>query len=166
MFNHQPTRFIELYRHHKYRIPYQVASFKDGDSLRVELAYALPKYNVTVSDSGRSIALENGVFLFDEYWDEVYRKRSDLKLRWPEIVPSGYPVADSLRKSHLVFQIAFGLSPGAYNLVGEVRDRKQGSIGTFREQREFAAVDALLSMSDLLLAARIETRTPFPEGRS
>ena len=158
-------RYVDPYGRKKYSVPHQVASFKDGDSLRVELAYALPKYNVTVSDSGRSIALENGVFLFDEYWDEVYRKRSDLKLRWPEIVPSGYPVADSLRKSHLVFQIAFGLSPGAYNLVGEVRDRKQGSIGTFREQREFAAVDALLSMSDLLLAARIETRTPFPEGR-
>ena len=164
-FNHQPTYFIDPYGHHKYRIPYQVASFKDGDSLRVELAYALPKYNVTVSDSHRSIGLENGIFLFDEKWDEVYRKRSNLKLRWPEITPSGYPAADSLRRSHLVFQIAFGLSPGAYNLVGEVRDRKEGSIGTFRQRREFEAVDASLSMSDLLLAARIESRTPYPEGR-
>ena len=164
-FNHQPTHFIDPYRHHKYRIPYQVASFQDGDSLRVELAYALPKYNVAVSDSDRSIALENGVFLFDEHWDEVYRKRSDLKLRWPEIVPSGYPVVDRVRNSHLVFQIAFGLSPGAYHLVGEVRDRKQGSIGTFRKHRTFPSANLSLAMSDLLLAARIETRTPFPEGR-
>ncbi len=165
-FNHQPTHFIDPYGHHKYRIPYQAAIFKDGDSLRVELAYALPKYNVTVSDSDRGIALENGVFLFDEHWDEVYRKTSDLKLRWPKITPSGYPVVDSLRNSHLVFQLAFGLSPGAYHLVGEVRDRKQGSIGTFRQHREFEGVDSTLWMSDLLLAARIETRTPFPEGRS
>ena len=147
-------------------MPQQVASFKDGDSLRVELAYAVPKYNVTVSDSDRGLALENGVFLFDEHWDEVYRKRSDLKLRWPEITPSGYPVVDSLRNSHLVFQLAFGLSPGAYHLVGEVRDRNRGSIGTFRQHREFEGVDSTLWMSDLLLAARIETRTPFPEGRS
>ncbi len=160
------TRYVDPYGPRKYRVPHQVASFRDGNSLRVELAYALPRYNVTVSDSDRSMGLENGVFLFDEQWDEVYRKRSDLKLRWPEITPSGYPAADSLRRSHLVFQIAFGLSPGAYNLVGEVRDRKTGSIGTFREERGFAAVDSALSMSDLLLAARIETRTAFPEGRS
>ena len=159
-------RYVDPYGRKKYNVPHQVASFKDGDSLRVELAYALPKYNVTVSDSGRSIALENGVFLFNEHWDEVYRKTSDLKLRWPEITPSGYPVADSLRNSHRIFQIAFGLSPGAYNLVGEVRDPKQGSIGTFREQRRFETGDSSLWMSDLLLAARIETRTPFPEGRS
>ena len=160
------ARYVDPYGRKKYSVPYQIASFKDGDSLRVELAYALPKYNVTVSDSDRGIALENGVFLFDEHWDEVYRKRSDLKLRWPEITPSGYPVVDSLRNSHLVFQIAFGLSPGAYHLVGEVRDRNRGSIGTFRQHREFEGVDSTLWMSDLLLAARIETRTPFPEGRS
>ena len=159
------TRYVDPYGRKKYSVPHQVAGFRDGDSLRVELAYALPKYNVAVSDSDRSIALENGIFLFDEKWDEVYRKRSDLKLRWPEITPSGYPAADSLRKSHLVFQIAFGLSPGAYNLVGEVRDKMKGSIGTFRQRREFEAVDASLSMSDLLLAARIESRTPYPEGR-
>ncbi len=160
------TRYVDPYGPRKYSVPHQVASFRDGDSLRVELAYALPRFNLAVSDSDRSIGLENGVFLFSEQWDEVYRKRSDLKLRWPEISPSGFPAADSLRKSHLVFQIAFGLSPGAYNLVGEVRDRKRGSIGTFRQRREFVPVDASLSMSDLLLAAQIETRTAFPEGRS
>ena len=159
-------RYVDPYGRKKYSVPQQVASFKDGDSLRVELAYALPKYNVTVSDSDKSIGLENGIFLFDEKWDEVYRKGSDLKLKWPEIVPSEYPVVDRLRNSHLVFQLAFGLSPGAYHLVGEVRDRKQGSIGTFREQRKFETGDSSLWMSDLLLAARIETRTPFPEGRS
>ena len=166
VFNHQPTRFIDPYRHHKYRIPYQVASFKDGDSLRVELAYALPKYNVAVSDSDRSIVLENGVFLFDEHWDEVHREHSVLKLRWPELTPSGYPVADSLRNSHLVSQLAFRVPPGAYHLVGEVRDRKQGSIGTFRKHRTFPSANFSLAMSDLLMAVRIETRTPFPEGRS
>ena len=63
--------------------------------------------NVSASDSNRTIAIENGVFVFNEDWDEVYRKHSDLKLRWPELTPSGYPVADSLRNSHLVFQLAF-----------------------------------------------------------
>ena len=165
-FNHQPTHFMDPFRHHKYRIPYHVASFKDGDSLRVELAYALPKYNVSTTEADSGFVLENGVFLFDENWEEVYRKRSDLNLRWPELTPSGYPDADSLRNSHLVFQLAFRVAPGTYHLVGEVRDRDQGSIGTFREERGFATVDSSLSMSDLLLATQIETGSPFPERRS
>ena len=165
-FNHQPTHYMDPFRHHKYRIPYHVASFKEGDSLRVELAYAVPKYSVSASDADSGFVLENGVFVFDEDWDEVYRKRSDLNLRWPELTPSGYPVADSLRNSHLVFQLAFRVPSGTYHLVGEVRDRKKGSIGTFRVERGFATVDSSLSMSDLLLATQIETGSPFPERRS
>ena len=103
------TRYVDPYGRMKYRVPHQVASFRDGDSLRVELAYALPRYNVTLMDSDRNIALENGVFLFDERWDEVYRKRSDLKLKWPRFAPSRYPAADSLRNNHLVFQVPFRL---------------------------------------------------------
>ena len=165
-FNHRPTHYMDPFRHHKYRIPYQVASFKDGDSVRVELAYALPKYNVSASDADSGFVLENGVFVFDENWDEIYRKRSDLNLSWPELTPSGYPAADSLRNSHVVFQLAFRVAPGTYLLVGEVRERKRGSIGTFREERGFATADTVLSLSDLLLATQIETGSPFPEKRS
>ena len=159
------TRYVDPYGRMKYRVPHQVASFRNGDSLRVELAYALPRYNVTVSESDRSIALENGVFLFDERWDEVYRKRSDLKLKWPRLAPSRYPAADSLRNNHLVFQVPFRLAPGTYHLVGELRDAVRGSIGTFRQHREFEAVGSSLAMSDLLLAAQIDSRTAFPEER-
>ena len=165
-FDHQPTHYLDPFRLSKYRIPYQAASFKDGDRYRVELAYALPKYNVSATDADSGFVLENGVFVFGEDWDEVYRKRSDLNLRWPELTPSGYPVADSLRNSHLVFQLAFSVPPGTYHLVGEVRDKKRSSIGTFREARGFATVDSSLSMSDLLLATEIETGSPFPERRS
>ncbi len=165
-FNHRPTHYMDPFRFSKYRIPYQVASFKDGDSVRVELAYALPKYNVSASDADSGFVLENGVFVFDENWDEVYRRRSDLNLSWPELTPSGYPAADSLRNGHLVLKLAFRVAPGTHYLVGEVRDRKRGSIGTFREERSLATADSMLSMSDLLLATQIETGSPFPEKRS
>ena len=164
-FDHQPTHYLDRFRLSKYRIPYQVASFKDGDTYRVELAYALPKYNVSATDADSGFVLENGVFVFGEDWDEVYRKRSELNLRWPELTPSGYPAADSLRNSHLVFQLAFAVPAGTYHLVGEVRDKKKGSIGTFREERGFAPADSSLAMSDLLLATEIETGSPFPERR-
>ena len=165
-FNNEPSHYPDPFRLSKYRIPYQVASFKDGDSVRVELAYALPKYNVSASDADSGFVLENGVFVFDEDWDEIYRKRSDLNLSWPELTPSGYPAADSLRNGHLVFQLAFRVAPGTYHLVGEVRERKRGSIGTFREERGIASADSSLAMGDLLLATQIETGSPFPEKRS
>ena len=165
-FNNEPSHYLDPFRLRKYRIPYQVACFKDGDGYRVELAYALPRYNVSASDADSGFVLENGVFVFDEDWDEVYRKRSDLNLRWPELTPSGYPAADSLRNSHVVFQLAFRVPSGTHHLIGEVRDRDRGSIGTFREERGFATVDSSLAMSDLLLATQIETGSPFPEKRS
>ncbi len=165
-FDQEEPHFRDPYRLSKYRVPYQIASFKDGDRYRIELAYALPKYNVSASDAEIGLDLENGVFVFDEDWAEVYRKRSDISLRWPELTPSGYPNADSLRISHLVIQLAFEVPPGRYNLIGEVRDRKRGSIGTFREERGLATADSDLSMSDLLLATQIETGSSFPEKRS
>ncbi len=165
-FDHQPTHYLDPFRLSKYRVPYQVASFKDGDTYRVELAYALHKYNVSATHADDDFVLENGVFLFDEQWDEVYQKRSDLNLSWPELTSSGYPVADSLRNSHLVFQLAFKVPAGTYHLVGEVRDKEKGSIGTFGEERGVATADSSLSMSDLLLATQIETGTAFPERRS
>ena len=164
IFNRQPPHVLDPYRHNKYRIPYQVVGFKDGNSLRVELAYALPKYNVSASVED-GMVLENGIFLFNERWDAVLRNRSDLDLRWPELTPSGYSVVDSLRKNHLVLQKAFKLAPGTYNLVCEVRDPESGSIGTFREQRTFKMADSTLAMSDLLLATQIATQSPFPEDR-
>ncbi len=165
-FDQEQPHFRDPYRLSKYRVPYQIASFKEGDRCRIELAYALPKYNVSASDAESGLDLENGVFVFDEEWAEVYRKRSDISLRWPELTPSGYPNADSLRISHLVLQLAFEVPPGRYNVIGEVRDGKRGSIGTFREERSFATADSMLSMSDLLLATQIETGSPFPEKRS
>ncbi|MDE2889783.1 MAG: GWxTD domain-containing protein [Gemmatimonadota bacterium] len=165
-FHNEPSHYLDPFRLSKYRIPYQAASFKDGDTCRVELAYALPRYNVSASDADSGFVLENGVFVFGEDWDEVYRKRSDLNLSWPELTSSGYPVADSLRNSHLVFQLAFKVPAGTYHLVGEVRDKKKGSIGTFGEERGFATVDTSLAMSDLLLATQIETGSAFPERRS
>ena len=165
VFNHTPSHYADPYRHSKYRIPYQLATFKDRGRLRAELSYVLPKYNVSVTNVDSTIVLENGLFLFDELWNEVYRNRSDLKVRWPELTKTGYPSADSFREDHLVFQRVFRLAPGTYQLVVEMRDRTRRSIGTFQEKRRFLAVDSLLSISDLLLATHIETRTPFPGGR-
>ena len=166
VFDRTPSYYSDPYRGSKYRIPFQLVSFRDKNRYRVELSYVVPKYNVSVSNVDNSVVLENGVFLFDEHWSEVFRKPSDLKLRWPVLTKSGYATADSLWGNHLMFHKVFMVAPGTYHFVGEVRDRMRGSIGTFREQRRLEVAGSLLSISDLMLATEIETRTPFPAGRN
>lgn len=165
VFRDTPQRFIDPYRDRKYRIPRQIAAFQERDSVRVEFAYAIPKSRVRVNEPEGLLDLEDGVFLFDEQWDEVYRKTMDVTMHWPEFDNAPETKSDSLRRNHMVSYRTLRVAPRRHRLVVEVRDRGSGTIGTFRELRTFGSHDSSLSMSDLLLASRIRPRTAFPEGR-
>ena len=146
-------------------MPRQVAAFHEDDSIRVEFAYAIPKARVRLSDPNGFVDLEDGVFLFDEQWDQVYRRKMDVAMQWPVFDRANDTKSDSLRRSHIVSFRTLRVAPRRHRLVVEVRDRGTGSIGTFREFREFRTADSLLAMSDLLLASEIEPKSAFPEGR-
>ena len=165
VFRETPQRYVDPYRELKYRMPHQVAAFQEEDSIRVEFAYAIPKARVRISKRDRFIDLEDGVFLFDEKWDEVYRKKMDVSMRWPDFGAAAETRSDSLRRNHVVSFRTLRVAPRRHRLVVEVRDRGTGSIGTFRELPAFNATDSLLAMSDLLLASGIEPITAFPEVR-
>lgn len=161
-----PQRYIDPYRERKYRMPRQVATFREADSIRVEFAYAIPKARVKVSDPDGYVDLEDGVFLFDEQWDEVYKRKTYANMPWPEFHEETETKSDSLRRNHIVSFRKLRVPYGTHRIVVEVRDRGTGSIGTFREMRAFDAADSLVAVSDLLLASEIETKTSFPEGRN
>ena len=165
VYRDTPQRYIDPYRELKYQMPRQVAAFQEDDSVRVEFAYAIPKARVQVSGEDGALDLEDGVFLFDERWDEVYARRMDVSMRWPDFDRAAQTVRDSLRRNHVVSFRTLRVAPRQHRLVVEVRDRGTGSIGTFRELRAFGTQDSLLAMSDLLLASGIEPKTAFPEGR-
>ena len=158
-------RYVDPYRRKKYSLPHQVVAFQDGDSIRVEISSAVPKARLKVSGPEGSVHLGDGIFLFDEHWEAVYRKRQDLNLKWPAFGKGKYTGADSLRKSHLLSYHTVSVAPGPYRVVSETRDRMTGSIGTFREVRAFSFPDSVLAVSDLLLASRIEEKRAFPESR-
>ena len=61
----------------------------EDDSIRVEFAYAIPKARVRVTEPDGLLDLEDGVFLFDEHWDEVYRKKMDVTMQWPVFATRG-----------------------------------------------------------------------------
>ena len=131
----------------------------------MEFAYAIPKARVRVTEPDGLLDLEDGVFIFDEHWDEVYRKKMDVTMQWPAFANVAETKSDSIRRNHVVSFRTLRVAPRQHRLVVEVRDSGTGSIGTFRESREFSTADSLLAMSDLLLASRIQPKTPFPEGR-
>ena len=131
----------------------------------MEFAYAIPKARVRVNGPDGLLDLEDGVFLFDEHWDQAYRRKMDVTMRWPVFDKAAESVRDSLRRNHVVSFRTLRVAPKPQRLVVEVRDRGTGSIGTFRELRAFGTADSLLTMSDLLLASGIQPKTPFPEGR-
>ena len=165
IYRDTPQRYIDPYLDRKYQMPRQVAAFREDDSIRVEFAYAIPKTRVRLSDPNGFVDLEEGVFLFDEQWDQVYRRKMDVAMQWPVFDKAIDTERDSLRRNHVVSFRTLRVAPRQHRLVVEVRDRGTGSIGTFREYRAFHPADSSLAMSDLLLASGIEPKTAFPEGR-
>ena len=165
VFRDTPQRYIDPYRELKYQMPHQVAAFQERDSIRVEFAYAIPKARVRLSEPNGFVDLEDGVFLFDEQWEQVYRKKMDVATQWPVFARAIGSKSDSLRRNHIVSYRTLRVAPRQHRLVVEVRDLGTGSIGTFRDFRKFRTADSSLAMSDLLLASDIQPKTAFPEGR-
>jgi GWxTD domain-containing protein len=166
VFKTMPQRYVDPYKHLKYTIPHQVAAFRDGDSVRVEVAYALPRENLAVSETDSTSRIESGLFLLDGDWNEEVASFEGFALHWQGSVSGDTPPADSLRARYKVFHAVLTTSPGQHHVVVEARDAVGGTIGTFREAREFAAMKPGFAMSDVLLASRIEPTKDLPEGRA
>lgn len=149
-FKKQPPRFVDPFTKQKYSLPHLTAVFRESDSVRVELAYAVPLVKLDYADS---VHLDDGLFVFDNGWNDVYRR----------IFRVENEVHDS--QTHLVQKRTLRFPYGDYHVIAEVGDRLGGSVGTFREEGQWAVVDTGLAMSDLMLASQIKTANGFPEKR-
>jgi len=163
VFQEIPSRYIDPYRFAKYSVPHQLVSFKEGDSVRVELSYVLPRHKLLASAKSGVVDLENGIFLFDNQWQSVYRNVEEVRLDLKKI--QNRPDVDSLQQNHLISMQTLKVKPGDYRVVVEARSRNTGTIGTVRQPYQFAFSDKALSASGMLLASQIEPIIPFPEGR-
>ena len=152
-----PQRFVDPFRDLKYSMPYQVAAFQDAGKVRLEVAYAIAKERLRMSQTG-GVDLQDGLFLFDVEWKEVSRAIYATR----RLADAG---EDSLRGQYLTSTSTLMVDPGDYHLIAEVQDLGTRSIGTFRDTFSLATADSLPAMSDLLLATGIEMDDPFPERR-
>ena len=163
VFDKTPPEFNDPYLLKKYSLPHQVVAFQEGDSVRVEVSYALPKDRLEFLQG--SVDLDDGLFFFDEGWHDIHEEVMSGVLTWPSFGGGGHTRADSLRGMHLVSSRKVHVQPAAHHIVAEVRDWNSGAIGTFRELMTFSLQDTLLAISDLLVARSIEPVIPFPESR-
>ena len=155
-FKKEEARFVDPFQNRKYTIPHQIAAFREGKQIRMELAYAIPTSKLEANEED-VVVIDDGLFLFDHSWRGIYRKVKPMGQKRQE----GVPVPE-----YLLQQRAMALPQGTYNMVVEVGDRVSGSVGTFRTERLFNISETSLDMSDLLLAQRIEMLNDFPEKRA
>ena len=154
-FKKKEARFVDPFQKRKYSMPYQITAFRAGKNMRMEIAYAIPTGKLKANDD-RMIVMDDGLFMFDYRWQDIYRNIRPLGQEKPK---------GGNAPQYLLSQRAMELPQGTYNIVVEVGDRISGSIGTFRTERLLTVSQSSLDMSDLLLAKMIELAKPFPEKR-
>ncbi|MDP6038044.1 MAG: GWxTD domain-containing protein, partial [Candidatus Latescibacteria bacterium] len=72
-FKKEEARFVDPFQSRKYTIPHQIAAFREGNQIRMELAYAIPTSKLKANDDDM-VVIDDGLFLFDYAWRDVYRK--------------------------------------------------------------------------------------------
>ena len=106
----------------------------------------------------------DGVFLFDEHWDEVYDYRKSVNFALPPPVPAANAAARH-RNNHLLISRNLYASQGTYHFSVELLDQTSGAIGISRNEEQFLYDKETFHLSDLLVASNIQTRNAFPEHR-
>lgn len=160
VFKTTAPRYIDPYLEEKYSIPFQMAAFQEQENVRVEVSYATPLSRLAISQSDGFRYFQDGIFVFDQDWTEVFKNVRSFSHTQSDSVrePTTASDPDQILGVHRVF-----LKPGAYHVAVEVRDPISGSIGTFRTPRTLTINDSVLAISDVLLAKHIVSEDPFPE---
>lgn len=161
VFNKTEHRYIDPYRDQKYLIPHQLATFKDANGLRLELAYALPKDRV-ISQTTNS-PLIAGVFIFNEQWDLIYLKKSLVKDKPKSHIQLEHPDHPD---NYLLFTHILQMPPNTYNIVIESLNKDPQTVGVVRTLKQFGYPGTSLTLSDLLIARSIKPKNAFPEKRT
>ena len=159
IFKETPPRYVDPYRSRKHSVPHQVAAFREGDGVRVEVSYALPRSRMMSEQDSRVYTVDDGLFLFDETWNEISSDRRKVNFSWDGPDSAIHTRMDSIRTSYLFDRSQLNLAPGTYHLVLEARDPVSHTIATFRDAYTFAYPDTGLIVSDLLLASKIEPKS-------
>ena len=157
-------RYVDPYLNRKYTLPYLIAAFQERDSVRIELSYMIPKDRLKENPEDGKVSFWDGVFLFNEHWDEIYNYRKSVNFALPPPIPAANAAARH-RNNHLLISRNLYASQGTYHFSVELLDQTSGAIGIARNEEQFLYDKETFHLSDLLVANDIQTRNAFPEHR-
>ena len=163
-FRKTEQRFVDPYLKRKYTLPYQVAAFEERDSVRVELSYMIPKDRLESKPETGEVSFWDGVFLFDEHWNDVYNYRKSVSFPLLPPLPAENAAARH-RNDHLLISRMLSVPQGNYHLSVELLDQTSGAIGIARDEEQYVYDVESFHLSDLLVGSNIQARNALPEGR-
>ena len=136
IFRKIAQRFVDPYLNRKYTLPYQIAAFEERDSMRVELSYMIPKDRLTENPEMGKVSFWDGVFFFDQQWNEVYKYRKSVSFVLPPQKPASNAAARH-RNDHLLISRTLSVPQGSYHVSVELLDQTSGLIGIARDGKPF-----------------------------
>ncbi|MCY3872007.1 MAG: GWxTD domain-containing protein [Gemmatimonadetes bacterium] len=156
-------RFVDPYLYRKYSLPYQVAAFEERDSVRVELSYMIPKDRLAENFETGKVSFWDGVFFFDQQWNDMYNDRESRAFALPPQKPAQNAAARH-RNDHLLVSRQVSVPQGRYHFSVEFMDQTSGLIGVARDEKQYVYDDETFHLSDLLVGSDIQTKKALPES--
>ena len=163
-FRKTAQRFIDPYLNRKYTLPHQIAAFEKRDSMRVELSYMIPKDRLTENPETGKVSFWDGVFFFDQQWNDMYNDRKSKTLTLPP-QKLAQNAAARHRDDHLLVSRQVSVPQGRYHFSVELLDQTSGLIGVARDEKQYVYDDETFHLSDLLVGSDIQARKALPESR-
>ena len=156
-------RFVDPYLYRKYILPHQIAAFEERDSVRVELSYMIPKDRLTENFETGKVSFWDGVFFFDEQWNDVYNDRESRTFTLPPQKPAQNAAAQH-RNDHLLVSRTLSVPQGSYHFSVEFMDQTSGLIGIARDEKQYVYDDETFHLSDLMVGSDIQAKKALPES--
>ncbi len=163
-FRKTAQRFIDPYLNRKYTLPHQIAAFEEQGSMRVELSYMIPKDRLTENFETGKVRFWDGVFFFDQHWNDMYNDRLSRTFTLPPQKPAQNAAAKH-RNDHLLVSRQVSVPQGRYHFSVEFMDQTSGLIGIARDEKQYVYDDETFHLSDLLVGSDIQTKKALPESR-
>ena len=163
-FRKTAQRFVDPYLQRKYTLPYQIATFEEQNRMRVELSYMIPKDRLTENPETGKVNFWDGVFFFDEQWNDMYNHRKSRTLTLPSQKPAQNAAAQH-RNDHLLISRTVSVRQDSYHFSVELLDQTSGLIGVARDEKPFVYDQETFHLSDLLVGSDIQARNALIESR-
>ena len=163
-FRKTAQRFVDPYLQRKYTLPHQIAAFEERDSVRVELSYMIPKNRLTENPETGKVSFWDGIFFFDQYWNDMYNDRKSRSLTLPQPQPAQNAAAQH-RNDHLLISHTVSVRQDSYHFSVELLDQTSGLIGVARDEKPFVYNQETFHLSDLLVGSDMQAKKALPESR-